>query len=174
MTKKEFAIFAQGLRTYYPRENILPNSQAIELWYAQLEDIPARVAEAALHKWVAVNKWSPSIADIRETVTEIIQGATPDWGEAWRQTMKAIRYYGIYDEEKAIASLDDVTATTVQRIGWQTLCMSENIDVERANFRMIYETEAARKKREKQIPPKVAQLTAGFQLKSIEDGIREG
>lgn len=174
MNKKEFAVFAQGLRTYYPREKILPNNQSMELWFAQLEDIPQQVAEAVLHKWVAVNKWAPTIADIREGAAEIMQGEIPDWGEGWRETMRAIRRFGIYDQEKAIASLDEVTAITVQRIGWDTLCMSENIEIERANFRMIYETEAKRKKREKQTPPKVARLTAGFQLKSIEEAIGEG
>ena len=39
MTRKEFAIIASGIRTYYPRENILPNDQSMELWFRQLEDI---------------------------------------------------------------------------------------------------------------------------------------
>lgn len=174
MTKKEFSIFASGLKTYYPRENLLPNAQAIELWFKQLEDLPYKVAEIALHKWVAVNKWSPSIADIRETAAEITAGELPDWGEGWRQVMRAVRNYGIYDEAAAIASLDDVAATAVQRIGWETICMSENIEIERANFRMIYEAEANRKKREAQIPPRIAELTAGKGLKLLDDALREG
>lgn len=171
MDKKEFAIFAQGLRTYYPRENLLPNPQAMELWFAQLEDIPARVAEVSLHKWVAVNKWPPTIADIRETAAGIMQGELPSWGEGWEQVMRAIRMYGSYEPEKAYASMNEIAATTAKRIGWDQLCMSENIEVERANFRMIYETEAKRAQRERQVPPRVAQITAGFRLKSIEEGI---
>ena len=66
MTRIEFATFAMALKTYYPRENLLPNEQALELWFRQLQDISYQVAEVGLHKWVALNKWSPSIADIRE------------------------------------------------------------------------------------------------------------
>ena len=96
MDKKEFALFASALRTYYSKENLLPNSQAMELWFRQLMDIPYPVAEATLNKWVATNKWSPSIAEIRELAAEIQNGKLPDWGEAWEETCKAISRYGYY------------------------------------------------------------------------------
>lgn len=65
---------------------------------------------------------------------------------------------------------DMVGRSLVQELGWLTLCMSEDISIERANFRMIYEAEAKRRKREQQIPPRVKQITAGFELKGIEEG----
>lgn len=68
MTKKEFAIFASALRTYYTKEQILPNDQAMELWFMQLKDIPYDAAQEMLNKWVANNKWSPTIAEIRQQV----------------------------------------------------------------------------------------------------------
>ena len=74
MTPKEFSSFVMALRTYYSKENILPNEQAIKLWYEELKDIPSFVADAALRKWVATNKWSPTIAEIRATATEIQTG----------------------------------------------------------------------------------------------------
>ena len=81
MNKQEFSLFTMALKTYYPRENLLPNTQAMELWYQQLQDIPYRTAEAALNQWVATNKWSPSIADIRETAAGVASGEVLDWGE---------------------------------------------------------------------------------------------
>lgn len=33
MTKKEFAKIAMALKTYYPKESLLPNEQAMELWF---------------------------------------------------------------------------------------------------------------------------------------------
>ena len=74
MDKREFATFAAALKTYYPRENLLPNPQAMELWYRQLQDIPCQLAEMALNKWVATNKWPPSIAEIREQASAIKNG----------------------------------------------------------------------------------------------------
>lgn len=71
MTRKEFAAFAMALQTYFPREQLLPNKQAMELWYMQLKDIPLPIAEMALQKWVATNKWSPSISEILSKVEKI-------------------------------------------------------------------------------------------------------
>lgn len=71
MTKQEFAILASAIRTYYPKEKILPNQQAMQLWFIHLQDIPYRVAEIALEKWVINNKWSPTIADLREYVKKV-------------------------------------------------------------------------------------------------------
>ena len=94
MTEQEFAKFAMGLKTYYPRENLLPNRPAMELWYRQLQDLPYEVAETALNKWVSTNKWSPSIAEIRQMCCEVRQGEIPAWSEAWETVLHAIRIYG--------------------------------------------------------------------------------
>lgn len=71
MDKKEFSLFAMALKTYYPKEQLLPNTQAMELWYKQLKGIPYLIAEMALQKWVATNKWSPTISDLFIMVEKI-------------------------------------------------------------------------------------------------------
>lgn len=167
MTKREFGLFAAAIRTYYPRENILPNEQAHDLWFRQLQDIPFPVAEAILAKWVATNKWSPSIADIRDGVAEIQNGGpAPDWGEAWDQAMTAIRRFGSYDEDGALASLPPLTRETVRRLGYKSLCWSENQVADRANFRQVYEILSKRKVETDKIPLPVREtlkaLTASF------------
>lgn len=167
MNKKEFAIFVSGLRAYYPRENILPSTDALELWFRQLEDIPYKVAETVLHRWVATNRWSPTIADIREGAAELTTEPIPDWGEAWGQVMRAVSLYGSYEPEKAYELMGEPTATCVKRIGWKEICFAESLDNVRANFRMMYENEAKRKTRERQIPGRLAKLTAGV-IKGIE------
>lgn len=172
MTDKEFFIFVSALKTYYPRENILPNNQAIELWFRQLQDIPYHVAEASLNKWVATNKWSPSIADIREMASTIQEGEIPDWGDGWEQVIMAIRRYGMYRVGEAMESFDSITKQCVERLGFKNLCMSENINQDRANFRMIYEQLSERKKKDAKIPVKLHQLIGEIQKKSmlIEEG----
>lgn len=151
MDQKEFALFVMALKTYYPRENLLPNTQAMELWYKQLKDIPYKVAELALNKWVATNKWAPSIADIREMAAGITNGEPEDWGNGWDQVLRAIRCFGFYREPEALASMDELTRKCVRRLGFRNICMSENIVADRANFRMIYETEAKRQKQDNQL-----------------------
>lgn len=177
MTRQEFWQFAAAIRTYYSRENILPNEQAMELWYRQLQDIPFPVAEAILAKWVATNKWSPSIADIRDGVAEIQNGGPAfDWGEAWDQAMNAIRRFGSYDEDGALASLPPLTRETVRRLGYKSLCWSENQVADRANFRQVYEILSKRKVETDKIPLPVREtlkaLTASF-AKPVDNDTRK-
>lgn len=177
MTKSEFATLAMALKTYYPRENILPNDKAMELWFFQLQDIDYKVAEAGLNKWVSLNKWSPSIADIRQMASEITHSDLPDWSEGWEQVMRAIRRYGNYRYKEALDSMSPLTKKVVERLGFTELCMSENISVDRANFRMIYETLAEREKKDAQIPlilkEKIMEIQGTQQLLEGGNGIQQ-
>lgn len=163
MNAQEFGNFAAALRTYYSRENILPNKQAMELWFRQLQDIPYEAAEAILSKWVATNKWSPSIADIRDGMAEIQNGgAAEDWGEGWNKAMAAIRKYGSYNEAEALDSLPPLTRETVRRLGYKSLCWSENQIADRANFRQVYEILEKRQVEDRKIPLPVREKIAGL------------
>ena len=144
MNKAEFATWTMALKTYYPRENLLPNQQAMELWYRELSDISYEVAEAVLRKWVATNKWSPSIADIREATNIMLNGEQLTWGESWERALNAVRRYGSYEKQAALDSLDPLTRRCVENIGYMDLCKSKNIMVERAHFQKIFEIYAQR------------------------------
>ena len=174
MDKKEFSTFAMALRTYYPKEQILPNQQAMELWFRQLQDIPYKVAEAALNKWVSTNKWSPSIAEIREMAASVKCGEIPDWGDGWEHVLLAIRKFGQYRIPEAMESFDPITKQCVERIGFRNICMSENIASDRANFRMIYEQLAERKKKDAQIPDKLKQIIGIIQNEQLQIESKEG
>ncbi|MBR5299429.1 MAG: hypothetical protein IKU36_04150 [Bacteroidales bacterium] len=171
MTPNEFEYIAKAIRTYYPKEKLLPNEEAMTLWYRQLSDIDYSVALLALDKWVSTNKWSPSIADIRELANEVKAGELPDWGEAWETVMKGVRLFGSYDPESAYDLMDDLTKTVTKRVGWEHICFAENIDNVRANFRMIYEAEAKKRKREAQVSPVTRNRIGTVQLKGIEEAI---
>ena len=90
--------------------------------------------------------------------------------------MKAIRMYGYYRPEQAMDSLDDLTRETVRRLGFQTLCLSENQEADRANFRRIYEELASRNRVQSMIPAavkevisKIRQDMAGTEVERLED-----
>ena len=167
MDKKQFATFAMALKTYYPRENLLPNDKSMELWFMQLQDIPYEVAEVGLQKWVSLNKWSPSIADIREMASSISNGDLPDWSDAWEEVQRSIRRYGSYRALEALESLSPLARQATERIGFVNLCMSENQTADRANFRMIYEAIAERKKKDAQIGEPVKLLIEQIQKKQM-------
>jgi hypothetical protein len=120
----------------------------MELWYQMLQDIHYEVAVAALKKWVSLNKWSPSVADIRELSVGVKGVTVNEWEEEWDKVTNAIAKYGYYRSEEALETLPELTRTIVKRLGFRNLCMSENISIERANFRDIYNREAEKVKQQ--------------------------
>ena len=173
MNKQEFSKWVMALKTYYPREQLLPNAQAIELWYQELSDIPMQVAEAALRKWVSSSKWSPTIAEIREMCVDVKRGDAPDWSDGWAQVQFAIKRFGSYRPQEAMASLDPITRETVRRLGFHNLCVSENPMSDRKQFRDTFEIMARREQMHYQLPTglqdTIRQIQGEFKL-MIESG----
>lgn len=169
MDKAEFAVFASGLRTYYPRYNMLPNAEAAELWYQELKDIPYNIAVSALRKWVNQEKWPPSIAEIRAYAGEMVNGPAPDWGEGWQEVQRAIRRFGWCREKEAMDSLSPSARTAAERIGWRSICESENVETLRAQFRQVFQVAVEREQRDALIAPEVKELISGItgQMKQI-------
>lgn len=95
MTKAEFADIAAAMRTYYPREQLLPNDQAMTRWYEMLEEYNAAAVEKALKHWVRTNKYSPSIAELRDLAQGVADGRILDLDEV--QQMRRARNQNKYD-----------------------------------------------------------------------------
>lgn len=172
MDKKEFGTIAMALKTYYPRENLLPNDKAMDLWYMQLQDLPFDVANNALNEWAAINKWSPAISELREVCLNTMYGEPETWSEGWEQVSNAIRKYGLGDIKSAMFSLSETTREAVRRLGYRNLCYSENETSDRAQFRAVYESIAQSRDRTKRIPKAIAEQSKRikelYTLKSME------
>ena len=162
MERIEFATWVSALQTYYPRHNLLPNTAAIELWWTELGDFSYGLLSAALRKWVNTERYPPSIAELREICSEIVHGKPMDWGEAWASVVSAIGRYGMYQEEKAISSLQPIVQQVVSRIGWRDICMSENPDTLRAQFRQVFQICQQREIEARQLPPALKETIANI------------
>ena len=160
MTFEEFLPIADAIRHYYPKEPMMPNKEAVMLWYEELSDLDAAATKLAVRKWAATSKWPPTIADIREQVAGFTTPKIKDWSEAFEDARRAVRRFGSYNPTDALNSLDDLTRETVKRLGYHDLCVSENHAADRANFRMIYEQLAKRESEERQINKDVKAMIA--------------
>ena len=152
MEREQFKILCKGMKAVYVQEAFLPDADAFNIWFALLGDLDYAVLNAAIQQYMLTNKFPPTIAELRELSIKICAGDIQEWGEGWEKVLNAIRYYGSYRESEALATMDDLTKTCVKRLGWRNICMSENINQDRANFRMMYESIAERSKREKILP----------------------
>lgn len=168
MDKIQFATWVMALKTYYPDPKLVPNDAARELWFKQLKDIDYELAEMALNRWVAVNRWPPTIADIRSEAFQVVKGDDSDWGEGWEQVLRAIRFYGSYREIEAYHSMDVITQKVVKRLGFRNLCMSENEAADRANFRDIYNEIAKRQEKNNLLSGELKFKISAYRQQAIE------
>lgn len=155
MTKDEFAKIAMAIRTFYPRENFLPNVQTMELWYNELKDLDYKTMEVAVRKWVSTHEFSPSIAKLREMCATVEKGELPGCEEGWEEVRRSFSSYGQYHEKEALESFSPITRKVVEIIGYKELCWSENQIADRKHFMDIYKQLAHRMEEDRQIAPAV-------------------
>lgn len=152
MNEKEFLAISSVIKAAYPNQGIMPSKESLDVWYGMLKDLDYVPVRNAVQEIIATSKYAPSIAEIREKATQRVTEQVPEWGDAWEEVLKAIRRHGYMQELDALNSMSEITRRCVKRLGWQNICMSENITADRANFRTIYEKEMQSKRTEMQIP----------------------
>lgn len=146
MTEEEFAVFADRLKTAFPKDNLLATDDQMDWWYDLLKELPFQTAMMSLKKYALSNKFPPTIAELMTIAADLIAERLPDSDEAWGEITRAIRKYGYPQEAKALASLSETVRKTVERIGYQSICQSpcDQINTFRAQFKGFYEAEYRR------------------------------
>lgn len=172
MTAQETLKIMALIKTAYPRfgDGLDPKASA-RLWHEMLNDLDYGQVQVALKRWIATEKWPPSIAEIRSMASDLTSNSVGDWTEGWSQVTKAIRKYGYCAEGDALDSMDDVTRDCVMAIGWQNICQSTEIGVERGHFRTMYEQRKNSIRKSEAIPDSlktpVEKLLTGFSDKRL-------
>lgn len=162
MTFNEFKVLVKGMKAVYTSPNFLPDADSVKIWYRLLEDMPYELANIAIQRHMSTNKFPPTPAEIRQAAVQTVE-APRGWADGWEQFRKAVGKYGYYQQEAALASMDETTRKVVKRLGWKQLCESENPMQDRANFRMVYEQEAQRKNETAALPAKLQEQIARLQ-----------
>lgn len=150
MLNSEFKVLAMTLCTSYRKEHILTTEEELSLWFEMLKELPYDITHQVIREWIATNKWSPTIADIRTAVIGKMKNELPDtrpndWGEAYERVIDLIHAHGWIGEAEALQEMDEMTKSVVKGIGgYRYMCESENPEMDRANFRKLYETRQAR------------------------------
>lgn len=172
MTKDEFKILCKGMKAVYTQSTFLPDADAFKVWYSLLQDLDYTIAQAAIQKYMLINEFPPTIADIRKNAVSVQAGDKKTWSEGWEEVMKAIGNFGSYREEEALESMSEITRKAVKKLGFRNICLSENITADRANFRMIYEQMAENEYTAKQIPLNLSKLIENIQQTEQQKRIR--
>ena len=172
MTKGEVAKLLAVLAAAYPKFEV--HDVKVQVWHEMLGDIDYAVANMAVKKLIMQNTFPPAIAEVRKAAAELTNPENLTSSEAWGEVTSAIRNYGYYREEEALASMSPTTAQLVRYMGWREICMSEDIGVIRGQFLRMYEQIATREQEKQLLPPamqdEIKQLSNKIGLRLIEGG----
>jgi hypothetical protein len=139
-----------------------------QLFFELLGDLEYAVVQMAVKKYMLTSEFPPTVADIRKLAIEIIN---PDMlvtgADAWGEVTKAMQNYGSWRVNEALESMNEKTRQVVKCIGFQNICMTENIDVMRGQFMKMYSQVDERSKTEMLLPP-----TLNEQIKALGQGMK--
>lgn len=132
----------------FPNTEWSETTQAIYVKY--LGDIPVDELKTIIGQAIATCKFPPTVAEIRDTWHGLRNIARLTYVEAWDSVQKEIRRIGSYGKPHFE---DATTAQVVASMGWRDLCMSEEPQISRAQFRDMYNALLARGDTEQKLLP---------------------
>ena len=150
MTKAEVAKILTVLAAVYPKFEV--DDLKVQVWHEMLGDLDYDTANMAVKKLILESTFPPAIAEVRKAVMEILNPDGMTAADAWGEVVQAIRRYGYYRAEEALANMSPKTARIVRSIGWQEICMSEEPGVVRGQFLKMYQQVAEREHKERLLP----------------------
>jgi len=167
MTKDEFKKFFKYITSVTTDNN--PSAERTQVYWDLLNDIPFDVVMVAAKKVIATleNPFLPMPAVFRSMALNVTGQITPAAPEAYAEVLRAIRNFGSYRETEAIESLSPLVKKAVQAIGWKDLCLSEEPDVIRGQFRMAYEALERRETMDAKTPQSLKDIIANMDRRFI-------
>ena len=138
MSAKEFAKAMSFLGIAYDKEF---TQEQVEVWFTFFHDTDFAAFKQAVTRLISKSKFLPSIAEIKQELVMIGNPALQlNASEEWDKVMQAVRRFGYYNAEEAVASLDPYTADIVRKMGgFQSICISEDGDWTRKNFVRLFD-----------------------------------
>lgn len=158
MTFNEFGILVKAMRTYFPKDTILETKESIELWYEELKDLDYQMATTELRKYVALNKFPPTITDIRRCLIDFAESTELNKTQAWElviNTILEVEKGGLATKRfEKLPSL--IQAAIGGRIQFLELIDNKNgRGIARSNFIKAYEKLIEKDKEMKMLQPEI-------------------
>ncbi len=91
---EDFRTIMRALIAAYPRDNFIPNEYTFNLWYSALHDIDYQRLNKAAQAYIMANKFTPTIAEIRQLAYDLDAPADDLAAEEWARLMKALGHAG--------------------------------------------------------------------------------
>lgn len=164
MTLLETAEIMKTITKSYPNGNKLDDEQTVQVWFAMFTEDPANLVKMAVIKHISSNKWAPSVAEIREIMTEITRPDLIPTDEAWGMVTKWIHNTSEYGDDSAQV-FPAMIAETIESCGgksglWALYRQGYNgyspkAGLDKLTFTQLYEPRYQRERQNAMLPRQV-------------------
>lgn len=111
----------------------------IKLWYEDFKDYRKDIFMQAVKNVRSKNVFFPSIADIKNEINEIENPKLKlNANEEWYKVIELVRKYGVYKQDLIMEELNPITARVVENIGLYNICSSQRIEVQKRQFKELF------------------------------------
>lgn len=165
MTRDEFKILAKAMKAVYPQETFLPDQDAFNVWYSLLKDLPYKQASLAVEKYMVMEHFPPTIADIRTKANEIISPEAEGMSElaAWQLVVSAISnssYNSLEEFARLPEACQRAVGTPATLREWASMDSQTVHSVEQSHFLRNYRAVLDQMKQEAKMPPAMREAIA--------------
>ena len=173
MNKDEFMKFFKYITAVTTDTN--PSPERTQVYWDLLNDLDFKVAMVAAKKVLATleNPFLPMPAVFRGMALDVTGQVAVSFPTAYAEVLRAIRNFGSYREREALESLSPLTRKATLAIGWKDLCLSEEPDVIRGQFRMAYEALERRETMDLKTPQSLKDVIAKMDSRFLSPPTKE-
>lgn len=149
MNKKEFAKLMLCVDANYGKREA--TNETMDIFFALLKDLDYSIASKAIAKLMLTSKYCPTIADIREAYTNIINGERPNSAKAWSIFTSYINVYSTKDAYERLKTDYFDIYNVIHTIGARKLLLGTEKQ-SRAEFEKLYTEHMLSKKKAEMLP----------------------
>ena len=186
MTEQETINIVTLIVMSYPSSDKFKDDTSLKgmvaVWKTIFKDDDVRLVEMAVQKHISVNKWPPSIAEVREQMVNLTRPDIVPPDIAWSMVSDVLYAKGEYSSFDLYATFPEAIARVIETIGWSNLYSlhcnryGKNADgMDRVAFMDLYKPVYAREREQAMLPERIRQVcdkkqkeVAGETLQMIE------
>lgn len=145
MKEIEAASLMAILAAAFPSAKI--SKETVSVYVAHLSDVPYEESRIAVDNLVRTSDFFPSVALLRREILAMMGLLAPPRESAWLEVETGMRTRG---RGVKIDWSHPAISEAVRAMGWNNMCLSENLDVVRGQFFKVYDSLRDRSDRQAQ------------------------
>jgi hypothetical protein len=141
-----------------------------KMWHIHFQEYEFEEVFGALVKYVATEKFPPTIADLKQIVAKNRNPEAFKTGEnAWEEVLMGVKKYGYYQQDKAFEGFDAQTKRLVKSLGWGAICQcpEDKIGIIKSNFVKMWDNVKLEEKENELIPIEIFNRLKEYESKRL-------